>query len=71
MSHNSETETQAKKIAEHLKGGKGLTPLQALDLFGCFRLSARIGELKEIGMKITSSRVKRGKKSVCEYTLIA
>jgi hypothetical protein len=38
--------TQNEKILSYLKAGKKLTPLQALNKFGCFRLSARVGELK-------------------------
>lgn len=33
-------------ILEHLKQGHSITSLAALDLFGCFRLGARIWDLK-------------------------
>ena len=32
--------------------GRKITPLQALKMYGCFRLGARIYNLKEQGMKI-------------------
>ena len=46
------TMTQKQNILKHLEAGKSLTPLKALGLFGCFRLSARILELRQQGLKI-------------------
>ena len=37
---------QINKILEYLKQGYSLTPIQALHLFGCFRLGARIWDIK-------------------------
>lgn len=48
--------TQTNLILEYLKTGKVLTPLEALDMFGCFRLSARIYELKDMGWPIHCER---------------
>ena len=48
-------ENQNKMIKAHLEKGKRLTSLEALDLFGCFRLSARISELKTSGYHIEKS----------------
>lgn len=45
-------ESQTVAIARYLEEGGRLTPLLALDLFGCFRLAARIGELRKAGMDI-------------------
>lgn len=42
-------DSQTKQILEYLRTGKKLTPLDALQLFGCFRLSARISELRDMG----------------------
>jgi hypothetical protein len=39
-------------IIEHLKAGMCITPLEALKLYGCFRLSGRIYDLKKIGYDI-------------------
>lgn len=46
------SESQNVSIARYLEEGGSLTPLEALDLFGCFRLAARIGELRGQGMNI-------------------
>ena len=50
-------DTQCNMIAEYLKSGKSITPMEALRKFGCMRLASRIHDLKERGMKITGSMV--------------
>ena len=49
--------TQCDMIREHLESGHTITALDALDLYGCFRLAARIGELENDGMQIASRYV--------------
>ncbi len=44
--------SQNGKILAHLKAGKTITPLEALDLCGSLRLGARIFELKADGHPI-------------------
>ena len=41
------TQTEAILAALHRRGEDGLTPLEALEAFGCFRLAARISDIKE------------------------
>lgn len=63
-------QSQAKRILEHLKAGNGITPMDALDLFGCFRLGARIADIKKMGYDIVTERVKvEGGKYVARYHL--
>jgi hypothetical protein len=38
--------SQTTQILNHLKEGNTLSPLEALDMFGCLRLGARIWELR-------------------------
>lgn len=55
--------TQTEAIRAHLLTGAGITPLQALDQYGCFRLAARIDELRREGMDIeTVNEMRNGKK---------
>jgi len=66
-------ETQNKRIEKYLLSGRTLTPLDALHEFNCFRLSARIWDLRQRGLDI-ESRTKKitsdGKqKVVVEYKL--
>ena len=49
-------QSQNQKILQYLKKHpKGITPLEALNLCGCLRLSARIFDLKEAGNNIYTS----------------
>lgn len=43
---------QREKIASYLKSGRTITQDEAIKMFGCYRLSARIFELRENGMDI-------------------
>ena len=61
---------QADLILEYLQRGHSLTPLEALKLFGCFRLGARIWELKK-AHQIKTKMVEVGKgKRVAQYSLV-
>jgi hypothetical protein len=52
------SQSQNSKIAEYLKQGNSITPLDALKLFGCLRLGARIADIKDrYGLNIISDRV--------------
>jgi len=46
--------TQKSQILAHLKAGYELSPLQALDKFGCFRLASVVFELKKEGHNIAT-----------------
>ena len=62
--------TQAGRILAHLRAGNRLTALEALEQFGCFRLAARIHELRREGWQIEERTVEtRGGKRVAEYSL--
>ncbi len=50
----SSKKSQTQAIREYLLQGHTLTPLEALEKFGCFRLGARIADLKKEGLKIHS-----------------
>ena len=51
------TMSQKEQILRHLKGGGEIDPMRALKAYGCFRLGARIYELKEDGYNIISRLV--------------
>lgn len=48
------TASQSDRILEWMKSGKSITALEALREFGCFRLAARINDLKNDGHCISS-----------------
>jgi hypothetical protein len=59
--------SQTERILKHLKAGKKLTPLQALNRFGTLRLSGRVLELRQAGYDIKTTLVKRGSSRVAQY----
>lgn len=61
--------TQCDRILAHLKGGKPLTGLVALDRYNVFRLAARIADLKRQGVRIERSIISRGVKRWAAYRL--
>ena len=62
--------TQNQQIAKYLNNGKSITPIQALNKFNCFRLAARISDLRNDGMKIITKIVTKEGKSYASYSII-
>ena len=60
---------EVKVIAN--QDGNRLTPIDALQLFGCFRLGARIWDLRATGMNVDSKLVTRNGKTFSEYWIEA
>jgi hypothetical protein len=61
--------SQTEAILKHLKAGKKLTPLQALNKFGTLRLGARILDLRRAGYDVKTTMVRKGRSRVAEYAL--
>jgi hypothetical protein len=62
--------SQNKQIADYLNKGKKLTPIDALNKFGCFRLAARIADLRNEGMNIVTNTIKlKNKKQIAQYSI--
>ena len=49
--------TQAERILSHLLAGGSITALEALDLYNCSRLAARIGDIRAMGYSVHSEMV--------------
>ncbi len=62
--------TQNQQIANYLSKGKAITPIQALNKFNCFRLAARISDLRNDGLKIITKIVTKEGKSYASYSII-
>ena len=58
--------TQAKVILDHLLTGRPITALDALNQYGCFRLAARIHELRK-DHEIEEVMVERNGKRYASY----
>lgn len=63
------TDSQNALIKGWLLNGHSLTTLDALTMFGCFRLSARISNLKDQGMDIITEMVEVNDKRIAKYYL--
>ena len=67
---NLDSSSQSKLIANWLLQGNSITPLEALKMFGCLRLGARIWDLRDKGMDIVAKKIwVSPRKRVCQYSL--
>ena len=63
-------ESQNKRILNYLKRGHRMTPMDALELFGCFRLAARVYDLRQEGHNISKQIIELSNGvNVSEYSL--
>lgn len=61
---------QTDQIHNYLKEGNSITAIEALNLFKCFRLAARISDLKRQGVAIDSELITTDtQKRVMRYSL--
>lgn len=62
--------SQTDQILHALQHGEVVTPIDALQRFGTFRLAARISELREQGYPIRTHKVRtRAGKTIAAYAL--
>lgn len=61
--------TQTETILAHLKNGRSITPIDALRDYGCFRLAARIKELRDSGHDVQTAWDTDGEKRWARYSL--
>jgi biotin operon repressor len=60
---------QVDAIRSFLLEGNSLTPIDALERFGCFRLAARIDDLRQEGLDIETVKERQNGKSYARYKL--
>lgn len=46
--------SQSEAILDYMMDGNRINPLTALNYFGCFRLAARIADIKKMGAPVKS-----------------
>ena len=64
--------SQEKQILSHMKKHGSITQIQALKRYQCFRLAARIYDLKSKGFKVETQKWRtRSGKDVARYWLKA
>ena len=52
------TQTQALLEALRARAGRGITPIEALDELGCFRLAARVWDLRQQGHDVRKQLIR-------------
>lgn len=64
--------SQRTRILKHLKEGKSITPLEALGVYGAYRLSAVIFDLRAAGYEIKTNLKNDGTgRQYAEYIMVA
>lgn len=66
--NNNRKKSQKQLILDYLLEGNEITPIDALNKFGCLRLGARIADLKKDGYDI-KKRIAKGEKNYAIYKL--
>lgn len=51
------TKSQCDKILAYMQSGKGISQYEAAQKFGCYRLSARIFDLRDRGYEVSKQMV--------------
>jgi len=63
------SQSQTKLIRQHLEEGHAITSIMALSMFDCFRLAARIANLRNQGLDIITRKITRNGKCFASYEL--
>ena len=61
--------TQCEQVLQHLRTRGTLTPIDALNEYGCFRLAARVKDLRDQGHDVVTIRESQGEKCFARYML--
>jgi hypothetical protein len=62
-------DSQNALIKGWLLNGRSITQLDALNMFGCFRLAARIANIREQGLYVDTEIIEINQKRVARYSL--
>ena len=62
--------SQTEMVFNHLKSGHAITPLEALERYGIFRLGARILEIRKQGFDVKTDTVSKNGKHFASYKLV-
>ena len=60
--------SQLSQIRAHLDRGRSITPMDALAMFGSFRLAARIKNLRDQGYPVNTQIIEVSGKKIAMYT---
>jgi len=63
-------ETQKQQVRKQLIEGAGITPMHALNRFGCMRLAVVINRLRNDGMNIKTHMMNHDGRTFAYYSLV-
>jgi len=63
------SQSQTHLIKQHLEEGHAITAMMALNMFDCFRLAARIADLRKQGLDIITRKITRNGKTFASYSI--
>ena len=69
MSTDKSKASQCRDILAYLQKGSSITHIDALNMFGCARLSARIWDLRHSGYQIVKEMITNNGKRYAAYRL--
>jgi len=61
--------SQSQLIKQHLEDGHAITSIMALNMFDCFRLAARISDLRQQGLDIITRKITQNGKTFASYSI--
>lgn len=64
-------QTQMQMVLDHLVAGKDITPIEALERFGVFRLAAIVHSLRKEGFEIATDLIGNGRNKFARYSMSA
>jgi hypothetical protein len=64
---NKDGISQTTRILAHMKSGNTITGIEALNRFDCFRLPARISDIKKMGYDVKREMIDVNGKRVARY----
>ena len=62
--------SQNAQIISHMQSHKSIDPITALKKYGCFRLAARVNDLRNNGHNIKTHKVQKDNKTFAVYELL-
>jgi hypothetical protein len=61
--------TQTEAIRQHILTHNSITPIEALEHYGCMRLAARIRDLRKEGFSVLTVKIERNGKHFAKYVM--
>ena len=64
------TDSHRRSVKSHLEIHGSITPMEALQYYGCYRLAARVCELRKQGLDIRTEKAGDDEGNYAKYVLV-